>query len=437
MKLKSNLNQLIFISLLVMFSSQIYIKLFVNHFNISFGIIILIIVLYIMEIDNKIILALTSSFLVFLIRIFVYFLENNGLNSALKLGIINHFPEFIFYLVYITIYFLVNSKNKNLNSLLLKLIICDFFANSAEMFIRHTFYIENLNINIIIGLMFVAFLRSTLIWVMINIMIRYNTTLLKKEHTERYIKLLASNSTLKSEVYLMEKSMDNIEKVMGKSYKLYMDVNEKDLDNALKAEIMEIAKDIHEIKKEFNLIVRGVNELTNSKELKDSMNYYEILDILKHMLNIQVKDKDIKFTINKGENFNTIYHYYIISIFRNILTNSIDSLTHKDNGLIYLNHRYMNINNTHGHCFEIIDNGQGIDHEDKQYIFNPGFSTKIDFETGDINRGLGLSIVHDIVQTKLNGFITVTSSKEKGTKFTIFIPKNSLEVTRFENINNR
>ncbi len=61
-----------------------------------------------------------------------------------------------------------------------------------------------------------AFLRSTLIWVMINLMIRYNTTLLKKEHTERYIKLLASNSTLKSEVYLMEKSMDNIEKSHGK-----------------------------------------------------------------------------------------------------------------------------------------------------------------------------------------------------------------------------
>ncbi len=71
---------------------------------------------------------------------------------------------------------------------------------------------------------------------MINLMIRYNTPLLKKEHTERYIKLLASNSTLKSEVYLMKKSMDNIEKVMGKSYKLYMDVSQKDLDETFKNE---------------------------------------------------------------------------------------------------------------------------------------------------------------------------------------------------------
>ncbi|MDU1320753.1 MAG: ATP-binding protein [Clostridium botulinum] len=430
MKVKSNLNQLIFIGFLVMFSSQIYIKLFVNHFNISFGIIVLIILLYMIEMDDKILVAITSSFLVYIIRIFVYFLENSEINSALKLGISNHFPEFIFYLVYITIYFIITIKNKNLNTLLFKLIICDFFANFTEMSIRHTIYLENFSLNIIIGLIFVAFLRSTLIWVMINLMIRYNTTLLKKEHTERYIKLLASNSTLKSEVYLMEKSMDNIEKVMGKSYKLYMDVSQKDLDEALKTEIMEITKDIHEIKKEFNLIVRGVNSLTNTKELKDSMNYYEILDILRHMINIEIKNTKINFKIGKGENFNTIYHYYLISIFRNIIMNSIDALKDKDNGLIYLNHNSINIDNINGHCFEIIDNGQGIDKEDKKYVFNPGFSTKIDFNTGDVNRGLGLSIVKDIVETKLNGFVTLTSTKGKGTKFMIFIPKDILEGAR-------
>ncbi|MEW8954920.1 ATP-binding protein [Clostridium sp.] len=427
MKKKENLNQIIYIGLLVMFSSQIYIKLFVDYFNISFGIIVLIILIYIMEIENKLMIAIISSFLVYIIRIFVYFLENAEMTSGLKSGIINYFPEFIFYLVYIAIYFLITTGNKNLNTLLFKLIICDFFANSMEMFIRHTIYLENFSLNIMIGLICIAFLRSTLIWVMINLMIRYNTSLLKKEHTERYIKLLASNSSLKSEIYLMEKSMDNIEEVMGKSYKLYMDVSEKNLDKSFKIEILEIAKDIHEIKKEFNLIVRGVNELINSKGLKDSMNYYEILDILRHMINIKIKNTDIMFKIEKGENFNTIYHYYIISMFRNIIMNSIDALEYKDSGIIYLNHGYMEIDSMKGHYFEIKDNGEGMDKEDKEYVFNPGFSTKINFETGDVNRGLGLSIVKDIVENKLNGFIKFTSTKGKGTEFMIFIPKNTLE----------
>lgn len=430
MKATGRLNQLTFIGLLVMFSSQIYIKLFVNYFNISFGIIVLIILIYMMEIENKIIVALISSLLVYVIRIVIYFLENNDMNFSFKLGAINYFPEFIFYLVYITIYFLVTIRNKNLNTLLFKLIICDFFANSIEIYIRHTVYLENFNLYIIVGLMCVAVLRSTLIWVMINLMIRYNTSLLKKEHTERYIKLLASNSRLKSEVYLMEKSMDNIEKVMGKSYRLYMNVSKKKMDENLEIEVMDITKDIHEIKKEFNLIVMGINELTNTKELKDNMNYYEIVDILRHMINIKLKNTNIKLKIQKGENFNTTHHYYMISIFRNLIMNSIDAVKDKEYGLISLIHGEMKIDNVKGHYFEIRDNGYGMEEEDKKYVFNPGFSTKINFETGDVNRGLGLSIVKDIVENKLNGFVRLTSSKEKGTEFMIFIPKDTLEGER-------
>lgn len=430
MKAIGRLNQLTFIGLLVMFSSQIYIKLFVNYFNISFGIIVLIILIYMMEIENKIIVALISSLLVYVIRIVIYFLENNDMNFSFKLGAINYFPEFIFYLVYITIYFIVTIRNKNLNTLLFKLIICDFFANSIEIYIRHTVYLENFNLYIIVGLMCVAFLRSTLIWVMINLMIRYNTSLLKKEHTERYIKLLASNSRLKSEVYLMEKSMDNIEKVMGKSYRLYMNVSEKKMDENLEIEVMDITKNIHEIKKEFNLIVMGINELTNTKELKDNMNYYEIVDILRHMINIKLKNTNIKLKIQKGENFNTTHHYYMISIFRNLIMNSIDAVKDKEYGLISLIHGEMKIDNVKGHYFEIRDNGYGMEEEDKKYVFNPGFSTKINFETGDVNRGLGLSIVKDIVENKLNGFVRLTSSKEKGTEFMIFIPKDTLEGER-------
>ncbi len=44
----------------------------------------------------------------------------------------------------------------------------------------------------------------------------------------------------------------------------------------------------------------------------------------------------------------------------------------------------------------------------------------------------------DIVEDKLNGVVKLTSSKGKGTKFMIFIPKDSLEGgEEFENINNR
>lgn len=45
--------------------------------------------------------------------------------------------------------------------------------------------------------------------------------------------------------------------------------------------------------------------------------------------------------------------------------NSIDALENINNGLVCLNHAYTRIDNISGHCFEIIDNGQGIDKDDK------------------------------------------------------------------------
>ena len=57
----------------------------------------------------------------------------------------------------------------------------------------------------------------------------------------------------------------------------------------------------------------------------------------------------------------------------------------------------------------------------------PGFSTKINYETGQVSRGLGLSLVKDIVESELGGSISVTS-EDGCTDFTIRIPKENLEV---------
>ncbi len=65
----------------------------------------------------------------------------------------------------------------------------------------------------------------------------------------------------------------------------------------------------------------------------------------------------------------------------------------------------------------VSDTGCGIVPENKQYIFDPFFSTR------DIGKGtgLGLSVVHGIIKNH-NGEITVTSNGKTGTKFTIFLP---------------
>ena len=68
--------------------------------------------------------------------------------------------------------------------------------------------------------------------------------------------------------------------------------------------------------------------------------------------------------------------------------------------------------------FKVADNGPGIDPDIMDKIFDPFFTTK----NKNIGTGLGLSVVHGIVQGH-NGAIKVTSLPFEETQFTILIPR--------------
>lgn len=76
--------------------------------------------------------------------------------------------------------------------------------------------------------------------------------------------------------------------------------------------------------------------------------------------------------------------------------------------------------------FTVTDHGPGIAPEYINEVFETGFSTKINYSTGEINRGLGLNLVQDLVENQFRGKIELTSIPGQ-TTFTITIPANNLK----------
>ncbi|MTK12251.1 MAG: ATP-binding protein, partial [Clostridiaceae bacterium] len=133
---------------------------------------------------------------------------------------------------------------------------------------------------------------------------------------------------------------------------------------------------------------------------------------------IITKNLDIELDFRVECEFYVLEHFYLMSIIRNLIFNSIEAIDNKKRGLVKL--KIEKIGDEY--VFSVFDNGTGISESNFDFIFNPGFSTKYNKETGSICRGIGLTLVRDLVQDIFKGSISVQSIKNKSTTFTVKIP---------------
>lgn len=97
-------------------------------------------------------------------------------------------------------------------------------------------------------------------------------------------------------------------------------------------------------------------------------------------------------------------------VIMNFISNAIDAIKGKGIIKIDIKEEQKNV------ILSITDNGSGMTEEVRKNIFNPFFTTK------DKGVGLGLFIVHNIVQAH-NGYIEVDSTEGAGTTFSVYLPK--------------
>ncbi|MGB5824408.1 MAG: ATP-binding protein [Proteocatella sp.] len=398
-------------AIIIGIASQLYINFYISNFNFSFGAVLFPVFIYLYDDINPLHFGVASGIAFFILRYI------SGQPTIYIL------PEMAFYLLYGLIFFIAYRfrNSYRLSQLFMLMVICDFMGNMLEMYLR----IGESAVNPVIfkGFAVAAITRASIAIVLMISHKYYSIFLIREEHEQRYRKLLWFTSQLKTEVYWMEKNMDHIEKVMTNAYQLFLNISEDIKKESWGNQALGISTDIHEIKKEYDIVVRGIESIMDYSVADPGMNFSELIQLLKESMKSQIKSqgKDISLEFIWQENFYTLNHYHMMSIFRNIINNAIEAIDQKGE-IVFLHRKDLN-----EHYFEIKDNGCGISKEDKPHIFSVGFSSKINYSTGEINRGLGLSLVKNIVESELDGSIEVTSEENKGTCFEIRIPIHCLE----------
>ena len=331
--------------------------------------------------------------------------------------------DMVFYLSYGIIYYFLYWRRgqRNNSSFLLTIIICDYVSNLLEVSLLTGF--SNYSYRLF-QILFVAALVRSLCSCLLAFLYHYFTLMLRDEnHEQRYYHFIWVASSVKSEVYFMQKNITEIENIMKNAYLLNQDLQKLDVGQKQKTMALNIARDVHEVKKDYQNVIRGLGD-SFSDEQNEPMQLADILKVTTNYIRESIKTKHQSVVIDVHNHVDLVIpnHYYVVSVISNLIFNGVDALENIPNGKI----RITITDDGSNVLIDISDNGSGMDEQTLAMIFQPGFTTKFNEITGNVYRGIGLSHVKIIVEEQFGGHISVESELKKGTVFHLILSKQKL-----------
>ncbi|WP_071459008.1 ATP-binding protein [Bacillus massilinigeriensis] len=403
-------------------AAQVNMPFFVDGFILTLSVILLPVFLYFNDDLNPVPLTIGIAIASPFFRGLLLFITNNYSIPKIAQFV---FTDIAFYLCYGCLYYFLywHRTYRNDSSFFFTILLCDYISNILEISLLLNF--SNYSLSLFKILFLVALVR-TLISCFSVFMYHYFTLMIRKKgHEQRYYHFLWSVSAVKSEVYFMNKNINEIERIMKNAYLLNKELSTENPSSENGNIALNIARDVHEVKKDYQNVIKGLGsyfEVANSP----SMRLSEILKIV--LMNsrsfIREREFDILIAVKNQIDLQIHNHYYLVSILSNIISNSIDAIGTQHGGSITV------IVEDQGKQLQISfsDNGPGIPLEIRDMIFQPGFSTKFNQYTGDIYRGIGLSHVKMIMEEQFGGNIKFISEEGRGTVFFLTFNKEKLTV---------
>lgn len=339
-------------------------------------------------------------------------------------------PAFCYYVTYAFIFYM--AKVDNVYSQPLRIaswsIIAEITASIVELLLAPIYVgiIGVITFPIITRILLIAIIRSFFVLSFFFIMRLRQIEFVAEHQKEQNKHMLLLISSLYKELVQLTKSQQNAESITRDCYTLYKDLQSGQPFNKdeLTQNILSIAGQVHEIKKDNQRIYASLTQLISEGKLNDYMNAAELAEIIvqSHQKYAQTLNKSIKFNLTVDTILPSLHVYTVLSIVNNLVSNAVESI--KDSGFIKIGFKLIDDNIE----FWVSDNGPGIPPKKRKLIFKPGYTTKFDI-SGNPSTGMGLSYIKDLVNN-LNGSITVLDTSH--TNETVFVIKLPLKAVTKE-----
>lgn len=409
---RRNLELLISIILVTVFLGQIYISPFNTDFRLSMAVISLSFLLVFFREVKVMVCTTIVGLLMFLFRAFIAAINTPGIPPSDLIAM--YFPVVSFYVAYGLLFILLEIRDKAREPvpLILSLWVIDSLPNILEVVVRKEWSQSPFD-GLILAIIVMGGVRSLITYQLIAMAHTYTNRVKTSQKETQFRELLLFTARLKTELFFLRKSRQDIEQTMKKSYEVYQLTTEPEL----KPMVLSIAKEIHEIKKDYNRVIRGMETTLGKEDPRSAMSFLELFTLIHDNTAALVEQsgKDIQFELSVESDVMTQRFYPLISVLNNLVINAVESIAHQ--GIIRLTET------TEGstHVFSVQDTGPGIPPEDLESIFVPGYSSKFNPETGKMSTGIGLTHARQIVQEVFQSELEVSSTPGYLTEFTFKI----------------
>lgn len=399
-------------SILISILAQIYIYPFNSRFVLGVGVIVIGLIFSISENIYPVLIGIITGTITASIRSIGLLMSSSNYSNDI---IMQFMPAAIFYIIYgiLGTIFPLTRRNKSIIHLYLSLVSFDIICNTAEILVRNMFSISTIKVIIITALVR-AFIQCSAF-----LIYKYQKLYIKTlEHQKRYAELNLMVSKIYAEAFYLQKSTNDLNTIMREAYNLY-EMNKDKEEFSVKA--LSLAQNAHEIRKNNDRVLRGINQLVQNVEKAEYMSMSEIFCIISDNTKRQIDNVNsnifIKFKLE--EDYSIKRYYDIFAILNNLIINAIEACSGDNmiNVIGEISQKEL--------LLDVSDNGTGIDKDVLPYIFNIGFSTKFNEETGAMSTGIGLCHVKNLLEN-LGGSIEVESDIDRGTKFLVKIPLSSI-----------